>query len=133
MFCALVLTVSMLAVPASAASHRENLKAYIYGGAVVSSVSAKKERSGNYNYSASPYTSDGWSARGDEWVYIRGRHQNYAQATNFARINYTGRQKDGSLTYLSGYGKMNDYYRVAIEYDNNNPYQYVYLAVSWNP
>ena len=36
----------MLAVPASAASHRENLKAYIYGGAVVSSVSAKKNAAG---------------------------------------------------------------------------------------
>jgi len=93
----------------------------------------KKERSGNYNYSASPYTSDGWSARGDEWVYIRGRSQTGAQATQSAHINYTGRQKDGSLTYLSGYGALNGYYRVAIEYDNNNPYQYVYLAVSWNP
>ena len=37
------------------------------------------------------------------------------------------------MPYLSGYGTVGTYYKLAIEYDNDNPYKYVDLYVTWTP
>lgn len=134
LFSVLVMMVSIMAIPASADVAQERLKARIYGGAVVSSKSAKKVASGNFTYMAAPYGSDGWSPNSDEWVYVRGRTLSSAQATTLDRISYNGiSTKSRSLSYLSGSGIQGNSYRIAIEYDNNNPYEWVNLTMTWTP
>ena len=133
---ALVLMVSAFSIPASAAGYAiENMSARIYGGARVSSQSAQKNNT-NYEfyYNASPKTSDGWSTAGNEWVYFRGRNADGSQrATELDHRNYTGRLVEGYLLYEAGHGVVGAYYKMAIEYDNNNPYEYVNLSVGWAP
>lgn len=80
-----------------------------------------------------PMHSDGWSTNSDEYVYFRGRSIGGSQATALAYQNYYGTMREGNLTYLSGYGSVGSYYKMAIEYSNDNPYQYVYLNVGWAP
>lgn len=133
---AMAMLVSAMALPANAANNAmEKMRANIYGGATVSSQSARKNviRSSLY-YNATPASSDGWSTKGDEYVYFRGRNSSgTSQATDLALRNYYGTMREGNLTYLSGYGSVGSYYRMAIEYANDNPYQYVYLNVGWAP
>lgn len=133
---AMVLMVSALAIPASAANSAvEEMYAEIYGGATVSSQSARKNVTRNsLYYNAKAASSDGWNTSGNEWVYFRGRNgAGTVQATNYERRNYYGTLREGYLTYFSGYGSVGSYYKMAIEYDNDNPYQYVLLDVGWAP
>lgn len=122
-----------VAIPASATTQYETMTARIYGGATVSSKTAQKTTTGNFAYSARPSTSDGWNSSGNEWVYIRGRSSGGSQATGLAHRNYYGNTATGTLSYLSGYGATGGYYKIAIEYDNNNPYEYVNLYMTWTP
>lgn len=122
-----------VALPASADTRTEVMVARINGGATVSSGSVKKTAAGNFKFNAQANTNDGWSMRGDEYVYFRGRSQGNYQATGVTRECYYGSQVSRSLPYLSGYGSQNLYYKIAIEYDNNNPYEYVNLRVNWTP
>lgn len=128
-----LMLMTAVALPASAAVKNAVLYASINGGATVSSVSAKKESAGNFTFVAQPNSSDGWSSQGDEWVYFRGRSSDGAQATSLAHKSYSGTKVDGQLGYYSGYGLIGTYYKMAIEYDSNNPYEYVNLYVSWIP
>ena len=131
--CAIAVAI-MFAIPASAETGSEVIYDSKDGVATVSGSQAKKTTGGSMVYSAEPYTSDGWSSDGDEWVYFRGRSSSgLTQVTESQRLNYTGRTRYGSLPYLSGYGVMGDYYRIAIQYDSSNPYQYVNLYVTWTP
>ena len=136
-FLASILSVFALmvavALPASADSRTETLTARIYGGATISSGTVKKTDYGSFKFTAQPSTNDGWNMNGKEWVYLRGRSQSNAQATGVTRENYYGSPVSRSLTYLSGYGSQNSYYKIAIEYGNNNPYEYVNLRVNWTP
>lgn len=132
--CALAMLVSIAAVPASAATESEVLYAEIYGGATISSRQAKKERSGNFLFTAQPSGSSGWSSKGDEWVYFRGRGSTSTiQKTQNIRTNYRGTVPQYDLPYIAGYGGLGSSYRIAIEYDNNNPYQWVNLYLTWTP
>lgn len=124
----------LLAPTASAATRTEILRATIYGGADVSSYSAKKERSGNFTFTVKPSGAGGWSIKGDEIVWFRGRDfVGNTQATEATTRTYRGSIVSGSLKYHSGYGKIGDYYKMAIQYDNANPYEWVNLEVSWTP
>lgn len=133
---AMVLMVSAMAIPASAANSAvETMYASIGGGATVSSQSARKNvtRDSLY-YNAKAATSDGWNTSGNEWVYFRGRNgSGTVQATELDHRNYYGTLREGYLAYYSGYGNVGGYYRMAIEYDNDNPYDYVKLTVGWAP
>lgn len=136
MCLACILLVSAMALPASAAnSATETMYASMNGGATVSSQSARKNvtRDSMY-YQAKAATSDGWNTSGNEWVYFRGRSSSGAvQVTELAHRNYYGSLRTGYMTYLNGYGSVGSYYKIAIQYDSSNPYQYVRLSVGWAP
>lgn len=131
---AMAIMVSAVAIPASATDYViETLRADMGGGATVSSKVSKKtltRRSMFYNALAA--TSDGWSKKGDEYVYFRGRSSNGStRVTDLARRNYSGTARSGNMKYASGYGYVGHKYKIAIEYDNNNPYDFVRLTVGW--
>ena len=120
---ACLMAVSAFSVSASANSALENMKATIYGGATVSSASAEKTAVGKFFFTARANTSDGWNTSG----------KNNAQATKLVHRNYYGEQVRDYMGYLSGYGTLGTNYRIAIEYDNSNPYEYVNLRMTWTP
>lgn len=134
---AAIMMVSAMAIPASAAGIAEEVMyARIYGGATVSSSSAQKSTTRpSLYYNALPASDDGWSAAGNEWVYFRGRDAiGTTQVTYVDHKNYDGYTlPENYLAYLSGYGSKGSFYKMAIEYDNNNPYEYVNLNVNWAP
>lgn len=136
MLLVMVLMVSALAIPASAANSAiEEMYASMGGGATVSSQSARKNvtRDSLY-YNAKAATSDGWNTSGNEWVYFRGRSASGSvQVTELGHQNYYGSLREGYLTYLNNYGSVGSYYKMAIQYDSSNPYQYVVLNVGWAP
>ena len=124
----------LMAVSASASAYgQERMIARIYQGATVSSNSAKKTASGRFAVTPTPYGSDGWSSKGDEYVYFRGRTDSGEQATVLRRKSYNGTSSTEWINYLSGKASVGSYYKVAIEYDNTNPYEYVDLIVTWVP
>ena len=51
----------------------------------------------------------------------------------FITVHTYGSTVTGTMPYLSGYGTVGTYYKLAIEYDNDNPYKYVDLYVTWTP
>lgn len=125
---------SAFAVSVSAAGMGQVLYAEIYGGATVSTSNARKDGYYNFAFTAREYSADGWSDAGDEWVYFRGRNWNGSrQATELRHRNYHGYTVEDNMQYLPGMGISGDYYTMAIEYDNDNPYQYVYLNMTWTP
>lgn len=124
---------SAIALPASAATGSGEMYASLNGGPTVSNTSVRKSSSGSYAYTAKPYSSGGWSSKGDEWVYFRGRSSSGAQATGLHHRAYYGSTVTGTIPYLSGYGTVGTYYKLAIEYDNDNPYKYVDLYVNLDP
>lgn len=113
----------------------ENMYARINGGATVSSASATKGSTrDSMFYQATAASANGWSDSGDEWVYFRGRSASGSvQVTELAHRNYYGSLQTGYMTYLSGYGSLGSKYKIAIQYDSTNPYQYVNLRVGWAP
>lgn len=129
---ACLMAVSAFSMSASAYG-QERMIARIYQGATVSSNSARKTSAGNYAVTPSPNGSDGWSNKGDEYVYFRGRTAAGAQATQSERSAYNGTATTKWLSYLSGKANVGSYYKVAIEYDNTNSYEYVDLIVTWVP
>lgn len=130
-----VMLMTAVAVPASAASRTQyNMVARINGGRTVSDASARKDSGGGMWYGANRSNTGGWSDKGNEWVYFRGRNASGSYgATDVIRRNYTGSRCTGVMSYLTGYGFIGNYYRIAIEYDNDNPYEYVELNVEWIP
>lgn len=133
---AMMLLVSVAAIPASAANYaQERMYASIGGGATVSSQNARKNVTRNsMYYNAYAASSDGWNTQGNEYVYFRGRNWNgTVQVTDLALRNYYGTTREGNLTYFSGQGIVGDYYKIAIQYASDNPYQYVDLMVGWAP
>lgn len=133
LLCGLMVAL-LLAPTASAATRTEILRAKIYGGADVSAYSAKKEKTGSLYFTAKPSGAGGWSAKGDEVVWFRGRDfASGTQATEVTSRAYRGSAATGNLSYLSSHGKIGDYYKMAIQYDNTNPYEWVNLEVSWTP
>lgn len=129
---ACLMAVSVFSMSASAYG-QERMIARIYQGATVSSNSAKKTASGRFAVTPTPYGSDGWSSKGDEYVYFRGRTDSGEQATVLRRKSYNGTSSTEWINYLSGKASVGSYYKVAIEYDNTNPYEYVDLIVTWVP
>lgn len=129
---ACLMAVSAFSMSASAYG-QERMIARIYQGATVSSNSAKKTASGRFAVTPTPYGSDGWSSKGDEYVYFRGRTDSGEQATVLRRKSYNGTSSTEWMNYLSGKASVGSYYKVAIEYDNTNPYEYVDLIVTWVP
>lgn len=133
---AMVLMVSALAIPASAANSAvEEMYASMGGGATVSSQMARKNvtRDSLY-YNAKSASSDGWNTSGNEWVYFRGRDRTgEIHATELDHRNYYGSLREGYLGYLGDFGSVGTYYKMAIQYDSSNPYQYVRLIVGWAP
>lgn len=129
---ACLMAVSAFSMSASAYG-QERMIARIYQGATVSSNSAKKTASGRFAVTPTPYGGDGWSSKGDEYVYFRGRTDSGEQATVLRRKSYNGTSSTEWINYLSGKASVGSYYKVAIEYDNTNPYEYVDLIVTWVP
>ena len=129
---ACLMAVSAFSMSASAYG-QERMIARIYQGATVSSNSAKKTASGRFAVTPTPYGSDGWSSKGDEYVYFRGRTDSGEQATVLRRKSYNGTSSTEWINYVSGKASVGSYYKVAIEYDNTNPYEYVDLIVTWVP
>lgn len=132
-FVSAVMLMTAIALPASAETRTATMYASINSGATLSSRSAKKESGGSFAFSASPNSSSGWSTKGDEWVYFRGRTAGGSQATSLLHKSYKGTKVSGLLEYYRCYGYIGSYYKMAIEYDNNNPYEYVDLYVRWIP
>lgn len=83
-----IMLMSAIALPASAATGSGEMYASLNGGPTVSNTSVRKSSSGNYAYTAKPYSSGGWSSKGDEWVYFRGRSSSGAQATGLHHRAY---------------------------------------------
>ncbi len=132
MVLATLMMAACVALPASANTASEIMTARINGGSTISSNSSIKERTGDMIYAALASGSDGWSTKGDEWVYFRGRSgTNSTQATELAHLSYHGRTITGDLAYYANYGLMGYPYKMAISYDNSNPYEYVRLSVAW--
>lgn len=112
----------------------EVLYASAYGGATVSTKSIyKSNKASSMLLQAGPSETGGWSSRGNEYVYFRGRTGDYVKSTDLLRLNYSGKFRNTELYYINGYSKGGIYHRIAIEYDNSNPYQYVKLLVNWTP
>lgn len=130
---AAILCFSMIAVPASAATGSDEMYASMGGGATVSATAVVKSAAGGFGYTAKPYIAGGWSPKGDEWVYFRGRSEAGSQATELHHHCYSGYTVTGKMPYNSGFGYIGSKYRLAIEYDNENPYEYVDLYVTWTP
>ena len=142
LFLSMIVMLSAVAIPVSAKTIAEppgyaieELCAKINGGATVSSQSAMKKTDRDSMYfNARSATADGWNTSGNEWVWFRGRSASgTVQVTEAALKNYYGSLVEDYLTYLYGYGSVGSYYRIAIEYDNENPYEYVVLDVGWAP
>lgn len=133
---ALVLAMSTMlcsvSAPVMANSRTENFFVYLNGGSVVSSGSAKKTIAGTmYTYTKErPGTSITW-VQGVETVNLRGRSSGgTAGATSLGETSYAGATY---LTYKSGYGLMNSYYRLAVQYASDNPYEKLDLQCTWRP
>lgn len=119
-------------VPAMAESRTENFTVYLNGGSIVSGGSARKEVSGKmYAYvSERPGTYVDW-VQGAEVVNLRGRSANgQVKVTSLRQTAYSGGYY---MTYYSGYGNLNSYYKLAVQYDDENPYEYLELQCSWRP
>ena len=126
---------SLLTLSASAAySVSENFDVYINGGSVVSSKMAEKALNNRLPMWAWVKKQDGSTVKWlpSEYVNIRGRSPSNKYATSVEQVNseYVGQIK---LPYLDGYGQMGYFYRMAVQYDNNNPYTHLELTVSWSP
>lgn len=129
--CAIMMMCSVLAIPVNAASKTENFHVYINGGSVVSSGTAKKDDSLNYMYtytSKRSGTTVNWVS--SETVNLRGRTSSGTKCTALGTRTSPGAR---NLTYSSGYGYKGNYYRVAVQYDNSNPYTHLDLTVKWIP
>lgn len=127
-----VMSLATSAMPAMAQSRSENFFVYLNGGSVVSSGSAKKEVSGTmYTYTQErPGTSVEW-VQGQETVNLRGRSSGGGtKVTALKQTKYSGANY---LTYLSGYGTIGNYYKLAVQYDSDNPYQKLDLQCTWRP
>lgn len=124
--------ISTLATSASAAqSATENFYVYINGGAVVSSKMAEKTGTGMMWVSIDKMAGSRVNWVSSETVNYRGRSPSGAQATTLGQTNKpTGTVKRG---YLSGYGSIGSYYRMAVQYDNSNPYTRLELTATWMP
>lgn len=129
---AMLTAVCSISVPVMADSRTENFFVYLNGGSVVSSGSAKKTVTGTmYTYTKErPGTAITW-VQGVETVNLRGRSANgttgvtYLGETSYAGATY--------LTYKSGYGSLNSYYKLAVQYASDNPYEKLDLQCTWRP
>lgn len=101
------------------------------GGSVVSSFSYKKEAAGGmfYTVKENPKNSITW-VQGKEIVNLRGRTINNTKCTGLASRSTRG---SGTMYYNSGYGKLNEFYRLAVQYDSSNPYTKLDLICTWTP
>lgn len=133
---AIVLAVSTLvgstSVSALANSRTENFFVYMNGGSVVSSGAAKKTEYGSmYTYTKErPGSTITW-VQGVETVNLRGR--NVGTATKATVLGETSYRGSTYLGYLSGCGKMNHYYKLAVQYASDNPYEKLDLECLWRP
>lgn len=133
---ALVLAMSTamcsISVPVMADSRTENFFVYLNGGSVVSSGSVKKTMAGTmYTYTKErPGTSISW-VQGEETVNLRGRSAGGATGvTSLGETSYAGATY---LTYKPGYGSLNSYYKLAVQYASDNPYEKLDLQCTWRP
>lgn len=130
--CAMLMTVSTLAMPVSAAVQQtENFHVYINGGSVVSSKKATKGDTLGYmsiilNKRAG--TTVNWVST--EKVNLRGRTASGAQCTTLATRTTAGTSRP---TYNSGHGKKGTDYKLAVQYDSSNPYTHLDLTATWIP
>lgn len=118
--------------PVMADSRTENFFVYLNGGSVVSSGSAKKTITGTmYTYTKErPGTSIKW-VQGEETINLRGRSSGGTTGvTSLGETSYAGATY---LTYKSGYGKVNSYYKLAVQYASDNPYEKLDLQCTWRP
>lgn len=123
---------SSISVPVMADSRTENFFVYLNGGSVVSSGSAKKTVAGAmYTYTRErPGTSITW-VQGEETVNLRGRSAGGTTGvTSLGETSYAGATY---LSYYSGYGKIGSYYKLAVQYASDNPYEKLDLQSTWRP
>lgn len=121
--------------PTSAASiATEDFHVYINGGSVVSSQMAEKRSATGLSMWAWVVEQEGTTVDWlpSEYVNIRGRSPSNAYATSVEQTNSPD-AGDIHLYYLDGYGQMGSYYKMAVQYDNNNPYTHLELTVTWSP
>ena len=121
--------------PANAAyTATENFHVYINGGSVVSSKRAEKQLATALPMWAWVVEQEGSSVDWlpSEYVNIRGRSPSNQYATTVEQTNSTD-EGQISLYYLDGYGQQGSFYKMAVQYDNNNPYTHLELTVTWSP
>lgn len=118
-------------VPVLAEQKTETFHVYLGGGSDVSSQSARKDVGGGmwYNVKEAPGTSITW-VQGVETVNLRGRTSAGTKCTALAQRSTRG---TGIMKYYSGYGVMGNRYKIAVQYDSDNPYQHLELQCSWIP
>lgn len=125
-----IVTLSALVVPVSAASY--NFDVYHYGGAVVSTNSERKNSGLGYMYATvaeRPGTNVTW-VYGTEGVYLRGRTINGGRCTNSV---LKSSPDEAFLTYDSGCVVEGNYYKLAMQYADANPYTHLDLRGTWTP
>lgn len=128
---AFMITTSSYAMSVYAATGIENFHVYINGGSVVSSSSVRKTNT--YKYMRTGVmkrsgTTVNWLS--SETVNLRGRTDSGAKCTVLGTQNTPG---NSDLNYTSGYGHRGDYYKLAVQYSNSNPYTNLDLRASWTP
>lgn len=129
-----VFLISTMIAPASAANLGEaceNFHVYINGGSVVSSKTATKEISGPMWSNARKQTGSSVNWLSSEYVNLRGRTNSGVKCTSLGKTNTPG--ETVYLYYNSGYGTLYQPYRIAVQYDNSNPYTHLELTVCWSP
>lgn len=124
---------SAISVPVMADTSRtEKFYVYINGGSQVSSGSAKKAKSGTmYTYTRAIAGSNVTWVQGVETVNLRGRTQD--GKTGVTSLGETSYQGPIYLTYKYGYGTVGAYYRLAVQYASDNPYEKLELQCTWRP
>jgi len=74
--------------------------------------------------------SDAW-AQGKETLNFRARTSDQSYASNLYQTKSQGPNQ--FIFYYSNQGKIYNSYRLAAQYDPNNPYDYAAVAVGWTP
>lgn len=110
-------------------SRAESFMVYINGGSVLSSVAIRKGGDGRtMGYYARERRGTNIRWYRSETVNLRGRTERGARCTDLAQQNTEG---GGDMSYYSGYGHKNHYYKLAVQYDDNNPYRVLDLRCRW--
>lgn len=126
-FLAAVMLISSLAVGASAYAWTDTFQVYKNQGAKLSNAVPKWNFDNFFKMELKKGSS--WY-EGEEMIHARARDTGNNWASNLVSTKYAGTFKP---SYLSGHGAWGYSYKLAVQYDDDNPYDYAYVTVNWEP